>query len=303
VDVTKNNSMRPFLHVAGISLKSAWQAVLLRSALTALLLAPLAAVHAVDEPPTKLRDPNVPLAPGEVPDAKPAPTKRAPIDYYAPVTDDPKLPRVLLMGDSVSIAYSPIVRRELGGLANIHRVPANCGATKTALSDYGLVRWLKPGEKWDAIVFNHGLHDASYRFPDGLDKDKDGHYASPARGCQPFVPLADYERNLRTIIGILRKTGAKLLFATTTPIPDSLAEKYVENSEQPYNDIAKKVMQQEGVALVDLWTAVKPEQAKLQGPRNVHFRDEGSEFLGKKVAESLRALLQSEAQAPAQTKR
>jgi hypothetical protein len=38
--------MKPTLTVACISLKSAWQAVLLRSALTALLLAPLAVLRA-----------------------------------------------------------------------------------------------------------------------------------------------------------------------------------------------------------------------------------------------------------------
>jgi len=246
---------------------------------------------ALADQPAPLRDPNVPLAPGEVPDAKPAAPKKAPIDYYAPVVDDPALPRVLLMGDSVSIAYSPIVRRELAGLANVHRVPANCGATKTALCDYGLVRWIKEGEKWDLIVFNHGLHDASYRFPDGMDKDKEGNYASPARGCKPYVSIEEYEKNLHEIIAILRKTGAKLLFATTTPIPNSLAEKYVENSELPYNEVAKRVMQAENVDVIDLWTVIKPDQEKLQGPRNVHFRDEGSEVLGKAVAEAIKPVL------------
>ena len=241
--------------------------------------------------PTKLRDPNIPLAPGEVPDAKPAPAKKAPIDYYVQVVDNPALPRVLLMGDSISIAYSPIVRRELKDVANVHRVPANCGATKTALSDYGLVRWIKEGEKWDLIVFNHGVHDASYRFEGGLDKDKDGNYASPARGCKPYVSVEEYEKNLHTIIAVLKKTGAKLIFATTTPIPNSLAEKYVENSELPYNEVAKKVMKEEGVEIVDLWSAVKPGQDKLQISRNVHFNDDGSEFLGKIVAEAIRPKL------------
>ena len=241
--------------------------------------------------PTKARDPSIPLAPGEVPDAKPAPAKKPAPDPFAAITDDPKLPRVLLMGDSVSIAYLPTVRKELEGVANVHRVAANCGATKTALEYYGLVRWIKEGEAWDVIVFNHGLHDASYRFPDGNDKDKDGNYASPARGCKPYVSVEDYEKNLHSIVGILKKTGAKLFFCTTTPIPDSLAEKYVENSERPYNEVAARVMQEEGVVVVDLWATVKPEQDKLQIPRNVHFGEEGSRVLGTRVAEAIRSAL------------
>jgi acyl-CoA thioesterase-1 len=77
---------------------------------------------------------------------KPA-TLAAPPEFVA-ITDDPKLPRVLLMGDSVSIAYALEVRKLLSGTANVHRVPANCGSTKTALGSYGLVRWLPdPKEK------------------------------------------------------------------------------------------------------------------------------------------------------------
>jgi acyl-CoA thioesterase-1 len=231
-------------------------------------------------------------AEGEVQAAKPAPKKSEP-DYFAKITDNPALPRVLLMGDSVSIAYCLIVRRELAGVANVHRVPANCGATKTALGSYGLCRWIKDGEKWDLIVFNHGLHDASYRFPNGQDKDKDGNYASPARGCKPYVSVEEYEKNLHTIIGTLKKTGAKLIFGTTTPIPNSQAEKYVENSELPYNEVAKKVMKHEGVTVVDLWAAVKPNLDKLQIPRNVHFQTAGSEVLGKAVASAIRDALKA----------
>ena len=263
-----------------------------RSAILASLLAVFisAGMLRADQP-TKARDPSIPLAPGEVPDAKPVPAKTSPADPFAAITDDPRLPRVLMMGDSVSIGYLPTVRKELEGIANVHRVAANCGATKTALEYYGLVRWIKEGEAWDVIVFNHGLHDASCRFPDGNDKDKDGNYASPARGCKPYVSVEDYEKNRHAIVGILKKTGAKLFFCTTTPIPDSLAEKYVENSELPYNEAAKRVMTEEGVTVVDLWATAKPEQAKLQIPRNVHFGEEGSQVLGKSVAEAIRSTL------------
>lgn len=257
----------------------------------ALTCSALFASSAQTEEPSRARDPNIPLAPGEVADAKPAPGKKASVSPYWTEVDNPALPRVLLMGDSVSIGYGPFVRRELEGVANVHRVPANCGATKTALSDYGLARWLKEGEKWDLIVFNHGLHDAAYRFENGLDKDKDGRYASPALGCKPYVSVEEYEKNLQTIIGVLRQTGARLVFATTTPIPNSLADKYVENSELPYNEVAKKVMQAENIPVVDLWSVVKPNQDKLQLPRNVHFRDEGSAVLGKTVAQAIKPVL------------
>ena len=48
---------------------------------------------------------------------------------FAPVTDDPKLPRVLLIGDSISIGYTIPVRKLLEGKANVHRIWENGGPT------------------------------------------------------------------------------------------------------------------------------------------------------------------------------
>ena len=239
--------------------------------LTAVLLASLSALHAADTP------------------AKP---KAATPPEFAAITDDPKLPRVLLMGDSVSIAYALEVRKLLAGAANVHRVPANCGSTKTALGSYGLVRWLPdPKEKWDVIHFNHGLHDLSYRFADDSDKNAKGEYASPTNGGHPNVPPEVYEKNLHQIIARLKQTGASLIFASTTPVPESDAAKYVKDSELPYNEIAKKVMTEEGVTWNDLWSLVKPRQSELQGKRNVHFMPSGSAVMAKQVAEHIRAAL------------
>jgi len=206
---------------------------------------------------------------------------------FAPIVDDPKLPRVLIIGDSVSVAYTLDVRKNLAGVANVHRIAANGGSTRTALGDYGLIRWLKPGEKWDVIHFNEGLHDLSYRFPDDRDKNDKGEYASPTNGGRPNVSPEQYEKNLRLIVARLKQTGAKLIFASTTPVPEADAAKYVKDSELPYNVAAKKVMTDEGVAWNDLWAAVKPRQDQLQGKRNVHFMASGSAVLAKQVAEAI----------------
>lgn len=225
-------------------------------------------------------------------DTAPKPKSTTPPEFVA-ITDDPKLPRVLLMGDSVSIAYALEVRKRLAGVANVHRVPANCGSTKVAVGYYGLKRWLPDAnEKWDVIHFNHGLHDLSYRFADDRDKNDKGEYASPTNGGHQNVAPGEYEKNLRQIIARLKQTGAKLIFASTTPVPESDAAKYVKDSELPYNELAKKVMNHEGVTWNDLWSLVKPRQAELQIPRNVHFQAKGSSVMAKQVAEQIRGALQ-----------
>ena len=79
------------------------------------------------------------------------------------VKDDPALPRVLLIGDSVSRGYTQAVRKALAGKANVHRAPENCGPTANGLRKIDI--WLADG-KWDVIHFNFGIHDRNTPIPD-----------------------------------------------------------------------------------------------------------------------------------------
>src|SRR5215831_2929252 len=111
------------------------------------------------------------------------------------IDDVAGLPRVLLIGDSISMGYTIPVRELLKGKANVHRVLTNGGPTINGMEH--LVEWLGSG-KWDVIHFNWGLHD--------LKVDKDG-----ARQ----VPIDTYEQNLRELVARLRQTGARLIWAST----------------------------------------------------------------------------------------
>src|SRR5689334_21790630 len=75
---------------------------------------------------------------------------------FAPVTDEPGLPRILLIGDSISIGYTVTVRTMLAGKANVHRIPENGADTANGLKK--LDAWLGDA-RWDVIHFNWGLHD------------------------------------------------------------------------------------------------------------------------------------------------
>ena len=50
---------------------------------------------------------------------------------FATVVDDPALPRVLLIGDSISIGYTVPVRKALAAQANVHRIPENGADTRS----------------------------------------------------------------------------------------------------------------------------------------------------------------------------
>ena len=179
------------------------------------------------------------------------------------VADDPKLPRVLLIGDSVSRGYTQAVRQALAGKANVHRAPENCGPTANGLKKIEV--WLGDG-KWDVIHFNFGIHDRA-------------------------TPLADYSQRLDQLVTRMQKTGAKVIWASTTPIPDDAAKKQTAASIIERNQAAASVMKQRNVAVDDLFTAITPHVAKLQNPNDVHFTAAGYEFLGQQVATSILAVL------------
>ena len=86
-----------------------------------------------------------------------------------PVTIDPALPNVLILGDSISIGYTPGVREELKAKANVIRPNANCGDTTIGLAN--IDAWLGDG-KWDVIHFNWGLWDLCYRHPESKEQGR-----------------------------------------------------------------------------------------------------------------------------------
>ncbi|MEI7730728.1 MAG: SGNH/GDSL hydrolase family protein [Verrucomicrobiota bacterium] len=180
------------------------------------------------------------------------------------VADNPKLPRVLLIGDSVSRGYTLATRKALAGKANVHRAPENCGPSANGLKKLDI--WLAGG-KWDVIHFNFGIHDRAAK-------------------------AAEYEQRLDAIVTRLKATGAKVIWASTTPIPPdtkdgpAAAEAIVEK-----NRLAAQVMAKHGVATDDLFTFITPHLAKVQNPKDVHFSMEGYDLLGKQVATSIEAAL------------
>ncbi len=201
--------------------------------------------------------------------------KAKPVDpTMVEITDTPGLPRVLLIGDSISIGYTLPVRQLLEGKANVHRILTNGGPTKNI--EPNLTKWLGTGH-WDVIHFNFGLHD--------LKRMEDG---------KPQVDLETYEKNLRALIAQLKTTGAKLIWASTTPVPEGKINPPRDPADVvKYNEVALKVMKENGVLVDDLFTTVTPKLKEYQLPLNVHFNNDGYKFLGQAVADRIREQLPS----------
>ena len=204
---------------------------------------------------------------------------------FAEIIDDPALPRVLLIGDSISISYTAATRELLNGKANLHRVPGNAGETGMGLQ--GLPKWLAPKNgKWDLIHFNWGLWDLCYRNP----KSKNQGNRDKANGTLTHTPEA-YAANLEKIVLELKKTGATLVFATTTPVPEGEAGRKLGDDEV-YNTAALAVMKRHGIAINDLHAVAKGKMDIYgKAPGDVHFTEEGAAVLAAAVANTIKSNL------------
>jgi len=120
--------------------------------------------------------------------------------------------------------------------------------------------------KRDLIHFNFGIHDRN-------------------------TPIAEYTQRLEELVKRMQKTGEKLVWASTTPIPDDPAKKQTAASIVERNQAAAELMQKHNVATDDLFGAITPHLAEMQNPNDVHVNGKGYDFLGETVAKAIEAEL------------
>jgi acyl-CoA thioesterase-1 len=214
------------------------------------------------------------------------------IPGFAAWADDPTLPRVLLLGDSIRQGYAPYVQTYMAGEADVFAPSDNCRSTANAMlgdpPGTRLMGWLG-GEQWDVIHFNFGLHDMEYpgdcQFPPDDPADYD-----------PLVPLGEdageYQYNLRQIIDIMQahSPNATLVWATTTAVPPD--GNRLPTDPPVYNAAAATVMADYGIGTNDLYTlSVELRQNPAMYPPgyDVHYTALGYQNLASQVSDSIRA--------------
>ena len=208
------------------------------------------------------------------------------INPFANPTDDSTLPRVLIIGDSISIGYTTMVRKNLAGKANVHRVDGNC--RWSAYGDEQMNTWLGDGN-WDVIHFNFGLWDWY-----GWSQDEKSTPESYAKSLESIATKMKAKTNKANNAN--GGKGAKLIFATTTPPcagPEKKVKIIVSNERaKQFRDAALAVMKKHGVEINDLYGLIDKKRVQyLQGPDNVHYHNEGKELQAKQVAEVIVAAL------------
>ena len=186
------------------------------------------------------------------------------IDIWVTDADKDDLPRVLLVGDSITRGYFGGVEKHLAGKVYCARLTTSKCVSDPTFDD-DLLLLLKQ-YKFSAIHFNNGLHGWGYtedQYRDGL---------------------------LRTVAAVKEHSGgAKFIWATTTPMRESSdLQKFAERTERVKvrNKLAAEIMKQHEVPTNDLFEFVK-DHADWQSTDGVHFNANGNEGLAKQVAESV----------------
>lgn len=201
--------------------------------------------------------------------------------------DDPNLPRVLVVGDSISMNYHDAAKAALKGVANYHRIEDNCWSVHrgVAFMAYWLGDYRRKGLQWDVIQFNSGLHDMKQQTPGGPHA----------------VPLDVYKKKLRKEIEIMQRTGATLIWCSTTPVQnDSGSARYAyrtQGAERDFNRAALEVVREFPEIQVNDLAGVVNESSVFDAwrkRRDVHFwAAEEQAVLGKAVADAVVKALKS----------
>jgi lysophospholipase L1-like esterase len=188
-----------------------------------------------------------------------------------------KVKNVLIIGDSISIGYTPFVQKALAPAITVAHNPGNGGSTIRGVDS--LEVWLD-NKEWDMVLFNFGLHDL-------VHKDAQNKYDVNGKVS---VTLDQYRTNLEKIVAKLKETTAVLVFVTTTVVPENSAGRMVEDPAK-YNQVALEVMKKNGIQVIDLYTASQTIHPQNSKPGNVHYSDAGYELLAAPLVKTIQALL------------
>jgi hypothetical protein len=122
---------------------------------------------------------------------------------------------------------------------------------------------------WDVIHFNHGVWDATYR--ESTSKYFSGHN---------ITSVEDFEKNLRVLVGKMKKTGATIIWGSVTPVWEGEPGKR-NADEDAFNRVAEKVMRENGVIINDL----NAETRRQGRPQSTNVHDVGN--LAPKVIKTI----------------
>jgi hypothetical protein len=184
-------------------------------------------------------------------------------------TIDPKLPNILLVGDSITRAYFPQVAKRFTGKANVYLFATSCSSGDPRLTQQ-LHLFFETAPTFGVIHFNNGMH--------GWD------YTEPA-----------FAAGLPAMIRQLKKEspGSRLIWATITPVRKDNPDGATNARIDARNAATLTLMHQDNIPIDDQHALMQSHQDLHLD--DVHFNDKGSELQGDQAATSIEAALNASA--------
>ena len=196
--------------------------------------------------------------------------------------------KLFVLADSISMHYGPFLEEYIKGTFDFDRKGRNqeCKDLNIASQVNGgdssnCLEYLEllPNLEYDILLLNCGLHDIK----------------THETGIQ--ITAEEYDKNLRAIVELVRSRGKKIVWVMSTPLDDETHNRectifFRYNKDiVAYNEIAKKVMTELNVPIIDLYDFT----SKLDMPLyedHVHFFEPVRKLHGAFIAGQVLALEQ-----------
>ena len=183
-----------------------------------------------------------------------------------PAHPHPKLPNVLLIGDSITRNYYPEVQRQLADAANVYLF-----ASSACIGDPRILSQLSEFAAMESVPFrvvhfNNGMHGWTY---------------SEAEYKAAFP---EYLARIHTLT-----PGAKLIWASTTAVNTETTPGPTNARIRERNRIAQSFVGATAIPIDDQYTLMLNHRDHYQD--SVHFDTQGSAVQGQQAAQSIRSLL------------
>ena len=183
-------------------------------------------------------------------------------------TNAENIPRVALIGDSITEGYSQFVRKKLEGIAKVDYL-----ATSYSIASeiYGnIIESFVNDSEYEVVHFNYGLH--GYSVEEGV-----------------------YEARCRKSVESIMQHSKVILATTTTALDETLQKENEVWKEKVAlrNEKVLKIAEELGSEIDDLNRVCIEMDLSKRYKDGVHFLDEGYEELAESVSMSIKKTLES----------
>ena len=193
-------------------------------------------------------------------------------DFWWENEPDASKPRVLFVGNSITMGYYPAVSAKMAEKVNCDRY-----CTSRSIEDPSLMQETKiaMGKYKHAVIhFNNGLHGW-------------------------HLTGEQYEKGLRKYVRFLmanKSRKCRLVYSLTTPVPSKEAGVKLDHERNKIvmerNSIALKVMKEYNVQVIDLYGLMEPEIEKYSRSKgDLHYKKEGYEMMSQKIGDEILKLI------------